>query len=111
QPLARIGTALPAGYIIAGTPVTVVYNGTVWLIDRQPEYGNNANGKYMRDAAGGMTAVVSTTLNLAAFSQADFTLPVTFGIEAPSCSLSWGLSGIDLVAKAAVIISVGVGGG
>jgi hypothetical protein len=52
QPLARSGVALPSGYIRADVPVTAIYNGTVWLIERQTEYGTNANGDFTRFADG-----------------------------------------------------------
>ena len=52
QPLARSGVALPSGYIRANVPVTAIYNGTVWLTERQTEYGTNANGDFTRFADG-----------------------------------------------------------
>jgi hypothetical protein len=52
QPLARSGVALPSGYIRADVPVTAIYNGTVWLIERQVEYGTGAKGDFTRVADG-----------------------------------------------------------
>jgi hypothetical protein len=61
QPLARSGVALPSGYIRANVPVTAVYNGTVWLIERQTEYGTNGNGEFWRMANGEMICTKALT--------------------------------------------------
>lgn len=46
------GAALPAGYLVAGEPTLVRYNGTSFVIERSVEYGSNANGEYWRYADG-----------------------------------------------------------
>jgi len=85
QPLARSGVALPNGYIRANVPVTAVYNGTVWLIERQTEYGTNANGDFARFADGTMicrfTPAEITGLSVAAaatYVSGDYTFPAAF---------------------------------
>lgn len=78
QPLARIGTALPSGYIIANRPVAAVYNGTVWLIDRQTEYITNANGKATRFADGSQVSWADSNLTLVFDSGSRLALAATF---------------------------------
>lgn len=46
------GATLPAGYIRTSVDTVATYDGTYWVLDREPEYGNNANGIYFRHANG-----------------------------------------------------------
>jgi len=92
QPLARSGVALPSGYIIANTPVMAVYNGTVWLIERQTEFGTNANGDFARFADG--TQICHENISYDAGSdvtlfRATWTFPVAFSTT-PSGSAKVG---------------------
>jgi hypothetical protein len=48
-------TALPAEYILTTTGlVTAAYNGTHWVVDRNPDLGSNGNGNWHRMADGTM---------------------------------------------------------
>lgn len=42
------GVGLPSGYLRAGRPTVVFYDGASWVVRRDPEYGANANGAYWR---------------------------------------------------------------
>lgn len=46
------GVALPSGYIRTGVDTVASFDGTYWVLDRQIEYGSNANGEYTRFADG-----------------------------------------------------------
>ncbi|MCC5992820.1 MAG: DUF2793 domain-containing protein [Rhodobacteraceae bacterium] len=46
------GAALPAGYIRTDCDTQAVMEGGVWVLDRAPEYGSNADGRYWRCATG-----------------------------------------------------------
>jgi hypothetical protein len=40
--------ALPAGYIRTAAETVAVFDGSLWLLDRAPERGANANGEFVR---------------------------------------------------------------
>lgn len=46
------GVALPAGYIRTGVDTVCVYDGTRFVVQRDMERGNNANGAYVKYADG-----------------------------------------------------------
>lgn len=46
------GAALPAGYLVAGRIARVWYDGTSFVVDREPEVITNSNGRAIRYADG-----------------------------------------------------------
>ena len=54
--------ALPAGYIRTDVDTIATYDGARWIIERQIERGENANGNYMRLADGTQLCWISTTM-------------------------------------------------
>lgn len=46
------GVALPPGYIRTSVDTVARYDGTYWVVHREPERGSNANGEYVRFADG-----------------------------------------------------------
>ena len=106
QPLARSGVALPSGYIRANVPVTAVYNGTVWLIERQTEYGTNANGDFTRFADGRAVArvynidtggtIATAAGNVFRSTPGTWTYPMTFSGDAPTVNAWPGASAANL---------------
>ncbi|MGV6848814.1 MAG: hypothetical protein ACWA5A_10830 [Marinibacterium sp.] len=49
------GADLPADYIRVGVPTEAVFDGAVWIVDRQPEYGGTDSANYLRHADGTQT--------------------------------------------------------
>lgn len=62
------GAVLPAGYIRTGVDTVCWHDGTNWVVDRLPETGSNANGRYERLASGLQTCAVSIASGPAANS-------------------------------------------
>jgi hypothetical protein len=52
----------PADYIVAGVLTVARYNGTIWIVDRQPESSTGANGNFTRFADG--TQICTHIINL-----------------------------------------------
>ncbi len=48
------GVALPAGYIRTNAETVATYDGAFWVLEREMEYGSNANGTFARYANGRM---------------------------------------------------------
>jgi hypothetical protein len=55
------GVSLPAGYIATGALVRAWYDGTYWVVDRQPEVISNSNGRAVRYADGTQICTASIT--------------------------------------------------
>lgn len=53
------GVALPAGYIRTDVDTVATYNGTNWVVDRQVQYGSNANGTFILRNDGSLTILVT----------------------------------------------------
>ena len=68
------GAGLPAAYLRTGIPTTAHYNGTYWVLDREPEYGSNANGEYWRYASGLQVCRQYVVNDAVAWSTADGSL-------------------------------------
>lgn len=60
--------ALPAGYIRTDADTVATYDGTRWIVDRQMEFGSNANGDFTRLADG--RQICSTTRSIGGISSA-----------------------------------------
>jgi hypothetical protein len=58
-------TALPAGYIRLGCETEAHFNGTHWVLDRQPEYGGTPGDSFLRLANGYMECIRERSINLA----------------------------------------------
>lgn len=78
------GAVLPAGYIRTGVDTLATYDGTNWILDRQIERGENANGTFVR-WADGTQECKRQTLNLTYLSvltmQATWTYPAAFSAD------------------------------
>lgn len=78
----RNGT-LPSGYIRASWPVTLVKIGSIWIAQRDPEQGSNANGTWVRYADGTMicrhTVTTSSGTVTWTYPQAYSTAPAVLG--------------------------------
>lgn len=82
------GAALPFGYIRTGVWTFAWYNGTAWVVDRLPEAGSNASGRYTKFADGTMicvqeigVALASSTASGSIFTsgaEATWTFPAAF---------------------------------
>ena len=58
------GVPLPAGYIRTDIETEATFDGTVWVLGREPEHGSNANGSFTRFADGALECWHSTVLSL-----------------------------------------------
>lgn len=105
------GVALPAGYILT-TAITVArYDGTYWVLGREIETGNNANGRYVRFADGtqicttaAASRIVSSTTSFSGFYRSDvisYSFPASF-TETPIASCGRSIPGMG-----GIIIDVG----
>jgi hypothetical protein len=89
------GRALPASYLVSGSPTSVFWDGSNFIADRAPEYGSNANGRFWRYADGRQVCLadgVAQDANSASGSgefvtatAAVWTFPAPFA-DTPSCS-------------------------
>jgi len=92
------GAALPAGYIRTDVYTTATYNGTDWIVDREPEYGSNANGYYWRYADGRQECYLrkQITYTAATYMSATWSFPASFAsgtlanVNANIDATSWG---------------------
>lgn len=81
-------SALPNVYILTGADTEAIYNGTVWVVDREDVQGNNANGRFRTYANGMVEAFHSVTAGAVAITTAVgglhrsaeqiYPLPITF---------------------------------
>jgi len=64
------GVALPAGYIRTDVDTFATYNGTNWVVDRQVQFGSNANGTFIlrNDGSVVILAAPNITISIAANS-------------------------------------------
>lgn len=65
------GAALPSGYIRTDTITRARYNGTNWVVDREPEYGSNSDGEYWRYADGKQECSIEVNNDAVAWTTAD----------------------------------------
>lgn len=56
------GVALPAGYIRTDIWTEAFYDGTYWVVDRQPERGSTATGDFVRYADGTLEMTSGTLI-------------------------------------------------
>jgi hypothetical protein len=86
------GTPLPAGYIRTDVDTVAIFDGTAWVLERQPEHGSNSDGDYFRQADGTLCVYGSAVLDFfdASTVEKDVTFPASFSDAtkvAPSVSL------------------------
>lgn len=72
---AMTGAVLPAGYVRTDVDTVAEFNGTFWILNREPEFGENANGSYSRFANGWMTCTRSVTTSASAAVTALYAVP------------------------------------
>lgn len=58
------GTVLPAGYIRGDVDTTATFDGTYWVLDREPEYGTTGNGSFRRWADGRQECLLQGQLSI-----------------------------------------------
>ncbi|WP_177340762.1 hypothetical protein [Comamonas thiooxydans] len=99
------GAALPAGYIRTDVDTFCVYDGTSFVMQREVEYGSNANGSFIK-SANGVLDCYCTNQNVAASNVfgavfgsdlVNFTFPVAFSATPKIVPLSnssggWAIS-------------------
>ena len=99
------GVALPAGYIRTDVDTVCVYDGTRFVVQREVEYGSNANGSFIK-SANGVLDCYCTNQNVAASNVfgavfgsdlVNFTFPVAFSATPKIVPLSnssggWAIS-------------------
>lgn len=102
------GVALPAGYIRTDVDTWAMYDGTHWIVEREPEAGTNANGRYLRLANGFQQC--SHSLSTGDTGPATWTYPAAFS-AAPIVTPTAGAASARLATwQTATASNVGING-
>lgn len=84
------GDVLPAFYIRADVDTVAVYDGTVWVVHREPQSGSNANGDWTRSADGVQECWhnLDVTITSSSLGSATWTFPAAFSAapNSPHCN-------------------------
>ena len=87
------GVALPAGYIRTDVDTVATFNGTNWVVDRQVQYGSNANGNFVlrNDGSALIMGTPGTVVNIAAntpYVFSGYAMPTSISTSKPSTAFA-----------------------
>jgi hypothetical protein len=87
------GVALPAGYIRTDVDTVATFNGTNWVVDRQVQYGSNANGNFVlrNDGSALIMGAPGTVVNIAAntpYVFSGYAMPTSISTSKPSTAFA-----------------------
>lgn len=87
------GVALPAGYIRTDVDTVATYNGTNWVVDRQVQYGSNANGTFVlrNDGSALIMGAPGTVVNISAntpYVFSGYAMPTSLSTSKPSTAFA-----------------------